>query len=246
MPAALEGPCQPWLEWADLDLPGRDVPEIPDEATRNAILDMATRTLWERTCKQFGTCAIERSRVWPVCRHRYSWTPGFGYWLRAGACSCGLGNFVPLGDAPVVSIEGVWEAGVELDPSDYRVDDWKRLVRTDGNTWVNGASLAGAQGDPGTLEVAWTYGLVVPDDALLMCKLVAYQVAADVLEQCGTPSSNATRVTREGVEITITPPKGDTGIALVERWLSNFHCGGGAMFDPGQHPTAVRYNTAHA
>lgn len=246
-PGPAEGPCLSWIDWGDVlgvctpaTLPGDEDAQV---VLQGQILAAATRTMWERSCRQFGLCSITRARVRPVCRHRYTWDASRGYLWRGGAgCGCGSGHFLPMGDAPVASIEGVWQSGELLDPSVYRVDDWNRVVRVDGEPWANTAALDAGQGDPGTVEVSWTYGVDVPADGKMMAALLVCKMAKDVADDCAVPA-NAERVDREGVTVIINPVKDDTGIALVERWLGNFHCGGASMFDPGARPLFSRTNT---
>lgn len=251
MTAASEGPCQNWCTWADLSKFCTPPASITDATVKNMILAAATRTLWERSCKQFGLCSIVRARVLPLCIHGYTWRAGQGYYPTTGygtlgfgsGCACGGYQFLPidLGVAPVVSVDGVWINGAVLDPSNYRVDDWRRLVRTDGNTW-GPTTLQPDPGGDNTIEVSWTYGIPVPDDGKMAAALLACKLSKEAAGDC-EPSANATQINREGVTITINPPKGDTGIVLVEQWLGNFHCGGGGIFDAGSHRATARVNT---
>jgi hypothetical protein len=244
--ASGEGPCAPWIGWDEIG----EYCTPPDISVvlQDAVLMAATRTVWERSCKQFGLCTITRARVTPLCRHRYTWRAGYGYSVSGAyggtlglgsACGCGTYHYIDLGAAPVWSVDAVWIDGVPF--TDYRVDDWQRLVRTDGNPWPP-SQLQPAQGDPNTTEVSWTYGLPVPEDGKMAAALLACKYARESAPDC-EPSSNATQITREGVSITIQPPKGDTGIVLVEQWLANFKCGGGGIFDAGAHKRTMRVGT---
>lgn len=249
MTAALEGPCQSWIAWSDLAAVCTPPASITDPTLQAQILAAATRTLWRRSCEQFGLCAIVRARVTPLCSHAFTWRSGYNYQpgyfptLGWGGCGCGGYQFLPidLGTAPVASVQGVWINGVALDAGSYRVDDWRRLVRTDGNTW-GPTSLQPNQGGDDTIEVSWTYGVTPPPDAKLMAALLACKKAAQIAESCA-PSANASQINREGVTIILNAPDGDTGIVLVEEWLGNFQCGGGGVFDPGAHRHIARINT---
>lgn len=245
MTEAQEGPCQPWIDWDDLSDVCTPPGSITDPVLQAQILASATRTLWRRSCQQFGLCTITRARVLPLCCHAYTWRAGWGYYPTRGwgGCGCGGYEFLPidLGVAPVASVQGVWIDGDALDPANYRVDDWRRLVRTDGNTW-GPTTLQPDQGGDVTIEVSWTYGLTPPPDGKLMAALLACKKAGQIADTCA-PSANATQINREGVTIVLNAPDGDTGIVLVEEWLGNFQCGGGGIFDPGAHRATARVNT---
>lgn len=249
--ASFEGPCSNWVEWGELGdyCTPADIPP----GLQDGVLRAATRALWNRTCQQFGLCTITRARVVPVCGHQYRWRSTGGWWPSGGygawwgllggpGCGCGNYRFIDLGVAPVVSVDEVLIDGVALDPGSYRVDDWRRLVRTDGNPWPP-SSIAPDSGGTPTVEVSWTYGSRVPPDGRMAAALLVCKMSHDVAEQCGTDPSNMVTKAAEGVVIQINPPDGDTGIALVERWLSNFHCGGGGIFDPGARKATMRVST---
>lgn len=245
-----EGPCGPWITWPEIS--EYVTPPTLTPALQDAVLMAATRTLWERSCKQFGLCSIIRARVTPLCRHSYTWRAGHGYstagdygygalGFGGSRCDCGAYEYVDLGVAPVFTVDEVWIDGVVLTPSAYRVDDWRWLVRTDGNPWPP-TSIQPNPGQPNTLEVSRTIGLPIPDDGRMAAALLATKLGKEALEDC-EPSANATNIAREGVTITINPPKGDTGIVLVEQWLGNFRCGDSGLFDPGAHRRTIRTNT---
>lgn len=252
MTAVPDGPCAPWCDWGALsDLPGGcdAVDAIGDNVTLQAqILAAASRRLWLRTCEQYGECTITRARIMPTCRHHRhaGWRSGqYGPYggQYAGGCCSGGGHYLFLGDTPIVSITTVWEDGVELDPGSYRVDDWARLVRTDGQPWRNGAALDAGEGETGTVEVTYVVGVAVPLEGSLYAAMLACKIAGQVVADCGASPSNAVSIASEGETIVIEPSADSTGIAIIESWLSTFQCGGGSIFDPAGDRAVVRRGT---
>lgn len=243
-----EGPCDNWITWGEIG--EYCTPPSLAPALQDAVLAMATRTLWKRSCKQFGLCTIERARVTPLCQHRYSWRAGVGYYpsggyamagLYANGCACGSYHYIDLGADRVAKVGTVWVNGVVIDPASYRVDDWQRLVRTDGNAWPSSA-MQPDRGGTNTVEVTWSYGLPVPDDGKMACALLACKIAKDTQDDCEV-SPNATSKSAEGVTIQIIPTTESTGVFLVEAWLAQFHCGEGGIFDAGAKKATTRVGT---
>lgn len=229
MTAPTSGPCSPWLTWDEVSAycdPPNTAPALQD-----GILAGVTRRLWERSCRQFGVCSTTARPVWCCSQHRRPF------------CGCGLYPVVDLGDDPVIAVSSVKIDGATLAPSAYRVDEWRWLVRVDGDTWPACNDLSVATTESGTFEVTWTHGLQVPDDGLMAAALYVCKWATDLATgDCEVPV-NATSVDREGVHIVIEPPAGSSGVAFVEAWLANFQCGHGGIFDPGARREIVRTGT---
>lgn len=72
-------------------------------------------------------------------------------------CSCNVISEVLL-PAPVASIISVKVDGVTLDPSLYRVDNWRLLVRLGGGEWPICNDLSKNDTEVGTWSVTLTYG----------------------------------------------------------------------------------------
>lgn len=239
MTAPGTGSCADWITWDDLPC-DVDLSVLPgDEATWQAlILSSVTNILWERSCRQFGPCQVT---VRPVtcCRHRV----GGNYYRSAGYCSCGLYTYALLGREPIATVDEVKINGAVLAADNYRVDEYDRLVRTDGSIWPACQDLALDPTEPGTWSVKFTYGLAVPPEAKLVAGLLACKWARELAESCAPPS-NATSVAREGVTIQLAPPKpGESfGNTIVDAWVSQFHCSG-RIFDPAFVRDYVRADT---
>lgn len=223
MTAPENGACGPWIGWdalpctIDLAIFGDDDAQ---DAMKAMILQAVSNTLWERSCRQFGPCEITARPV-PCCAH---------YRVR---CSCGSYPLIDLGRNPVAEVTEVAIDGTVLAEGDYRVDDWRWLVRLGSESWPTCNDLSVADDEQGAFTVSWSYGLDVPPEGIISAQLLACKWARELVEACAPPS-NAESIAREGVTINLAPPKpGESlGITIVDGWLAQFHCGG-AIFDPG-------------
>lgn len=115
-----------------------------------------------RPCSQPGSIV----GPWP-----YPWIPWRigGEWVNTGLCGCNMATDcacnpyprVNLGRQDIQSIVEVTINDAVLDPSAYRLDQKKYLVRTDGSGWPCCQNLAADSGE-GTWFVELTYGNPVP------------------------------------------------------------------------------------
>lgn len=232
MAAPSDAPCQAWATWAQV----REVCPLPegtdelDAWIQAAILAAITRSLWAKTCKRFGTCTATVRPV-PCCVHRRR------------LCACGKYPYILLGDEPIAGVSEVLIDGDVLAGSAYRVDDFERLVRLDGDGWPTCNDLSLDSTEDGTFEVTFTYGAAIPAEGVLLASLLACSWASDIMAgDCEVPA-NATNISREGVTIEIQPPTLTTGVTLLDQWLASFECGSGGMFDPGGYRQFVKADT---
>lgn len=129
---------------------------------------------------------------------------GGGNWINLGCGSCGSNcSCTPISETylpgPVASIVEVKVDGVVLTPGvDYRVDDYRKLVRL-GGVWPFCNDLNKADTEPGTWVVTAVYGEPVP--ALgqlavgeLMCSFIGFLVGED----CELPAG-ITDLSRQGI-----------------------------------------------
>jgi len=229
MPAPATGACDAWVAWCDLPC-DIDLSELPmdTETLQGLIVTAASDWLYEETCRQFGVCTVT-ARPMVCCRHKNP------------HCACGRYPYLDLGTTPVAAVTTVVVDGVTLDADAYRVDEWRYLVRVDGDDWP---ACQHFDTDDG-VTVTWTQGVAVPAMGVLAAQALACKLAHDVVDSCGAPPSNAEAISREGVTINLAPPKpGETvGIQLVDNWVARHRCGGG-IFDPGNAaPGAWRTGT---
>lgn len=159
-----------------------------------------------------------------------------GEWFNFGCCdgTCSLPS-VAL-PAPITSVEQVVIDGEILDPTAYSVQDFRKLVRVDGNGWPCTNDLAepsdAVNGQPGTWEVTYTYGRPIPTDAVLPAAIFTCQVAK---ARCGSTDcvlpQRLKQVIRQGVMLAFVDPqdfldKGKVGIYEVDLWLGTVNPGG--------------------
>ena len=118
----------------------------------------------------------------------------------SSGCSCSSVSEVVL-PYPVASIEAVRVDGVVLDPSAYRVDDWRLLVRLDGGEWPRCNDLNLADTEEGTWSVTAQYGTEVPRLGQLAAGQLATQIAKACagVSGCLLPSTTVRQVQRQGV-----------------------------------------------
>jgi hypothetical protein len=224
-------PCDPWLDWTKVeDVCADHAASIAETWMQDAILAAITRELWTKTCRQFGVCSAVVRPV-PCCVHYRRF------------CTCARYLYLELSREPVASVSEVLIDGDVLAASAYRVDDYNRLVRVDGDIWPRCNDLELATTEDRTFSVAFTFGAEVPAEGVLAAALLACKWAESIgLGDCEVPV-NATSVDREGVHIEIRPPTLSTGNLLVDEWLQSFDCGRGGIFDPGARRRFVRAGT---
>lgn len=237
------GPCEPWP--ADFTCcPGAETATEEQLLRARAI---ATEILWSLSGRRYGPmCPITIRPCLRACADGSGlfagalwgspWIPyvdGAGVWRNASVCGCKQDcSCTELSEIAlegyVYDIVSVMEGAVTLDPADYRVDyagGW-RLVRTDGETWPTCQDMAAEVGEANTLAVTYRTGLPLgPAGEAAMGAL-----ACHLLREC-TPGActcklpaNATRVSRQGVEIEFTEATelrlhGWTGIPAADAWL---------------------------
>jgi len=242
------GPCQPWpLTLACLDDQG-DLPDgcsvdgkpVPPDVLDAAVLS-ASQVTWALTGRQYSVCDVtirpcRRACIdtyWPTLGIGPLWGGWQGPWpvLVGGAwfnLACQCGSTCSCRDLcevdlpyPVCEVTEVTIDGEMLDPTRYRVDGYRRLVRQDGLCWPRCQDMAAPDTEPGTWSVSLSYGKAPPQIALdaaaeLACELVKYRVGAN----CQLPRRMAS-LTRQGVTVTMLDPQtffadGRTGLYLMD------------------------------
>lgn len=241
------GPCSPWsLDLACLDDAGDltgaciDGTEVPDAVLDSAV-SSASQVVWALTGRKYATCDVVIRPCRRTCIDTYypelhigaSWGGWNGPWpvLAGGswfnlACSCG--STCSCGDLceadlpyPVCEVAEVMVDGVALDPSAYRVDDFRKLVRTDGLCWPRCQDMASPDTELNTWSVSLTYGREPPQIALdaaaeLACELIKARIG----QACRLPQ-RMTSLTRQGVTMSFIDPmsffkEGRTGLYLLD------------------------------
>lgn len=217
------GPCNWVINFNDCC----DCWDTLDPAAQQRALNYATTVLWAATGKQYGDCPQTVRPCGRYCNGStlgYFWNDGlFSPWLpyifngqwRNCWCGCGSGSgpgccscepsqqvYLP---GPVASVTQVVQDGVVVDPSLWRVDDAKWLVRTTGE-WPQCQNYNVDAGvglfNENTLLVSYTRGEPVPDPLLDAAATLACEFAkACAGQQCRLPGRLST-VARQGVQLT--------------------------------------------
>lgn len=233
------GPSTPWpCYWTC------DISSYSPELTGYAV-NAATRILWALSGRRFGLTQVTLRPCAEDCRTGGGY-PFFGSWEWrvgysmppwdfyrlpycsggcAGTCSCRHISEVRL-PSPVDSIVSVKVDGAVLDPSAYRLDNNRLLVRTDGQRWPRCNDLSKNDTDAGTWSVTAKYGEDVPDSGRLAMGELACEISkAGSGVDCRLPPA-VTQLVRQGVTISVPDfgqilLHGRTGLYLVDMFLSS-------------------------
>lgn len=233
--------------------------ELSSEA-QTVIEDMAVDFLWRWTGMQFGLCeqtirpcrqdcmtGISTYTGWSGRDYGYGtagpWTPVIinGIWHNigcGGACgdTCGCNTLASLTfDLPAYDVTSVVIDGTVLDPSKYRVDNYRQLVRQDGYQWPMCQDLNLPPGQPDTWSVTYRVGQPVPAGGQIAAGLLACEFAKAACNDssCALPQRWQS-VSRQGLTITSEATRAalrqssasgssnpETGIWLVDSWVDS-------------------------
>lgn len=216
MVTATRGPCSPWDPTWCCDLSTATV------AFTGTALQAATEILYNLSGQQFGLCEF----TFRPCRHDCygnswpfdsgNWWQWGGYYPRpvlfdgawfnltcgscSGTCSCG-----PLEEAwlpgPVNTITQVLLNGSPMASGSYRVDDFRKLVRTDGLRWPVCQDLSA----PDTADNTWSVTAVLGQAVPAIGSLAVGELACEIIKACTGQAcaipKNATSVSRQGITI---------------------------------------------
>lgn len=246
IPCPGEGPCSVW----DLDLsccltPSGSIPDpclldgqpVDPVIIENAKL-AASQLLWSITGRQFSCCTltvrpcrkkcVEACCIPGITNSGYPWYPvhqADGTWTNISCscqdeCSCVSLCEVLLPD-PICSINEVKIDGVVVDPTTYRVDDFRKLVRLGTDCWPTCQDLTKPDTEVGTWSVNLTYGREIP----ALVRMAAEEMACELIKGCaGGPCrlpQRVSSVTRQGISVSFLDDmqflsQGLTGLYLVD------------------------------
>jgi len=209
---------------------------------------MAAEYLWRYTGRQFGQCEGVIRPCRQDCFEGVStygsdsrvgspWQPTLigGRWFNVGCgggcadtCGCGSWGSVLRFETPVTEVVAVEVDGVLLDPSAYRVDGYRLLVRQDGGRWPYCQNMSLPLGTEGTWAVTVKIGAPVPIGGQVAAGKLACQLAlaASGAKECELPQRWQT-ITRQGVTIAAgldafdDLDAGKTGIWLIDSWVAS-------------------------
>lgn len=164
-------------------------------------------------------------------------------------CGCSPMSEIVL-DPPAYDIVQVKVDGAVLPASAYRVDDTRRLVRTDGHDWPDCQELARADTEPGTWSVVYRTGTPVPAGGRMAVALLA----AQLWKACGAGRGKCqlpervTEIVRDGVTYSLLDnwhlqvfQSGRTGLSRVDLWLATVNPHGARAPMRAWSPDLVRH-----
>lgn len=204
--------------------------EPTDASVRGRAEELAVATLRVLTANRVGGCPVT---VRPCHRHRPSqptWEQAIvdkgvtlGPYL-AAVCAADRVTEVTL-PGVVGEVYQVTVDGVVVDPSAYRVDDARILVRQDGGTWPACQEMSLPSGAEGTFEVTFRPGFRPDALAAYIAGVLAQEfVRALGVGACKLPAG-VTQVVRQGVSVTIATglfrSARSTGIPVVDQWIAS-------------------------
>lgn len=215
------GPCHNWPPLC-ADFPDNPTPE--QQLLIDQSVQIATEVLWNRTKRKFCLCEITlrpckkdcwSSNMWgmfsPYWTNATGWSWPFpalvgGAWINLACglcgsdCSCSVVHETVL-PYPVANIVEVKVDGVPLDPGAYRVDNYRLLIRVDGEAWPRCNDLSKSDTEEGTWSVTAQYGQMVPT----LGQLAVGQLASAIYKGCAgdagcpLPAATVRQITRQGV-----------------------------------------------
>lgn len=236
-------PC-PGVEWSTPIWTAALTPA--EQAVTGTAVAAAADVLYALTGRHLGTCQLTIrpcrrgacGEDWPFLGRWWEMgiypRPVFyqGVWYNiacgscANGCSCSVVEEARM-PVPVASVSQVKVDGVVLDPSAYRVDDWRLLVRTDGGRWPICNDLSKDDTQVGTWSVTLTTGEAVSTLGKMALGELATQFAkllADDGTGCEIPRP-VQQVVRQGVTMNFLDPnmvftEGRLGLYLCDLFIS--------------------------
>ena len=222
MTTIVDGPCAGW----DTPIWSCALPAGAAAVTGTAV-QAASDVLYALTGRHLGTCQLTIRPCrdtcwgggWPFSTQWWEFgiypRPVFyqGVWYNiacgdcgGNSCSCNVISEAIM-PAPVASIIQVKVDGVPLTGTAYRVDDYRKLVRTDGGTWPICNDLTKADTQVGTWSVTLTYGETVSPLGQMALGELAMQFTKLLLcnSDCLIPN-NVQSIVRQGVTQNMLDP----------------------------------------
>lgn len=271
MAAPTDGPCGPWITPDDVLACCSGLADPPNQVQLQRAIDFATGILFrlsgrrypgicERTVRPcFGDgcgCGGQAWLQWPQGGWSFwiwdttaqGWSfPSLparidGEWYNLGCCggTCSLPS-VEL-PAPADTPTEVVIDGVVLDPANYAVEQYRRLVRLDGQNWPCTQNRARESGPypgvndgsrEGTWQITYPYGRIPDASGIVAVSRFACEMAKFLCNaaDCVLPQ-RLKHIVREGVDMDFADPllfldqDGRVGIYEVDLWIKSINPGG--------------------
>lgn len=245
----MTGMCSPWIAGSDIiNLRGRDATAAIDDAVLDSSALAASEILYVLSGRQFpGPCRVTlRPATMPAGSAYGDWVrlyglmvgnvwlgAGVGYWgwgtCRGGSHSeCPDRREIDLGVYPITAINAVVENGVTLNPSAYRVDNDRLLVRVDGNNWNWCQDVNLPAGSAGTWSVDVSYGDQLPETARAAAVSLAMEMGKATMGLASLLPQRVTQVNRQQVSWVLLDPmqffkEGKTGVYDVDLFIATYN-----------------------
>lgn len=241
------GPCNPLDSWEPIWC--EELSPAAAAVTGDAV-QMAADVLWILSGQRFGLCTVTLRPCREDCSSDWlgwnDWWPGVGGQVRSstgggprpwwyngvwynicggctGTCSCTLVDVAYL-PAPTRTVVEVKLDGNVMDPSLYRVDENRKLVRLDGELWPMCQNMGAPDDRPGT----WSVTITVGEDVPLLARRAVGQLAAELAKDCAGEACmlpyEITSLSRQGVNLSFgSPNEVDPVIGQLNlQWVSLF------------------------
>lgn len=225
------------VDWSCV--PQEEFEEYSDAQVERAEL-LAQSAIQVLTGRQVGNCPV----VVRPCVTRCAQTTGGaidgGPWMRpfirdgqwyntcgCGPEDCGCGTLTRiLLEGPVGDIVEVRLDGEVLDPSTYRVDNGRELIRLSGPEWPSCQDMSAPISAEGTMAVTYVRGAALDRLGEFVAGLLAQEfLNACVGRECRLPSY-VQSMSREGVSMDFSEgvfPGNRTGIDEVDIWVASWN-----------------------
>ena len=229
----MAGPCTPWVTPADLLARPGMFDAIVDTGVLFRAVAFASNLLWMLSGRQYSgvcTATIRPAAALYGCGGVYPLQAAaargmtIDSWMAAtngGAC-CPAG--LRIGLYPVRAITQVKIDGVVQNPTGYRLDDNRWLVRIGSAIWPVTQRLELPDTAAGTFSVTLTYGADPPPAGVLAAGVLGAEVAKAESGLTTNLPQRVTRMARQQVTIEALSPQaflkdGLTGIYLVDAFI---------------------------
>jgi hypothetical protein len=182
-------------------------------------LNIASEILWAKSGRQFDQCVMtirpcmKRWNQYGDIAGWYNWTGDWvwprwynGVWTNVlcgfcgDSCSCTFVSQFNL-PGPVTGVASVKVDGVELPSSAYRVDDWRTLVRLNGEHWPECNDLSKSDSEVGTWSITFVHGQALPELAKLAVGELACEIAKFLAGQACQLPKYVSQLIRQGVTL---------------------------------------------
>lgn len=237
--------CEPWPLAAHCLPKGWPADPAQWDDAQRAAVETASEILKRLSGGVFGLCSLKVRPCRKRCEggrdslDRYAlgvvggpWTPslmdGRIYNISCGCTGqCGCSPLCEMIlDPYAYDILQVRIDGVVLPSTAYRVDDNRRLVRTDGGCWPDCQELTRPDTEKGTFSITYRTGVPVPAGGRMAVTELAVQLWKACCGGKGcTLSDRVTQVVREGITYTLDNldifERGRTGLNRVDLWLAS-------------------------